>query len=271
MLKLLTSIAIAISAIGASRADVDKESLDKISKGLRSNKFDTMLASLDEARKMGKNASPIAAEVSRLILSQNKKISDAAIEAYEKIEPEVHPILVSVVVEKNKALRYQAVNKLELMGKGAKSAMPILLYHLNQEVKDAAGDWAPLLKAMVAIDPADNFVVSQVLGFASAAPVPKTVGKSGSKVGGPVEFETARATGVGLIEKIVVSTDRKVRALLAAIGNSRVEKIRLDAIEQLATIGPEAKLALPTLRQLKTDSAAKIRDAASEAVKAIDK
>jgi HEAT repeat protein len=61
-----------------------------------------------------------------------------------------------------------------------------------------------------------------------------------------------------------------VPALTAALDTGGSEEMRLAALRGLDEVGPEARSAVPRLRALLTDNSAKVRQAAAEALRAIE-
>ena len=157
------------------------------------------------------------------------------------------------VANKNKS-----IENLKRMGAQAKAAIPALKWYHENLIKTNRATPDHTLFAMVAISPEDTGVQNLILNL----------------VGGPdtalphFNFRvTSRAQIIAQMHNLKIDNKQKYSALMSGLGASKVD--RAVIINELAKLGTDAKGALPTLRTLKTDKEAAVRDAASAAIEAI--
>lgn len=230
-----------------------------LAKALSSAKLSSRLEALDTLRKMGPDATPIASEVVRLgVMSRDTKTRDAALDAFEKIRPDLHKPLIDIVVDQSASVRRTAIDHLGELGEKSRCTMPLLRAMFEREVQDPDGDWLHLLAAVVHVDGNDPWVVKLVLGLVSN-PTPRTANNSDPYQRGRV----ARAKAISLLPDIKVEDKQRIRALITGLANP---DNRILTINALAGYGTEASDAISSLNRLKLDKDAEVRDAVSAAL-----
>jgi len=247
-------------AFGAMHAaDEPTDEMKKLSKSLTSAKLSARLEALDSLRKMGPTAAPIASEVVRLgVMSRDTKTRDAALDAFEKIHPELHKSIVDIVVDASASVRRTAIEHLGEVGEKARCTMPLLRAMFERESQQPDGDWFHLLAALVQVDPNDPWVTKLVLGIVSN-PTPRSSSDERVHRKGTV----ARAQAIGLLPDIKVNDQQRIRALIVGLNN---QDNRILAINALAKFGTNASDAIAVLNRFKLDKDAEVRDAVSAAL-----
>jgi flagellar biosynthesis GTPase FlhF len=176
-------------------------------------------------------------------------VRNAASTALEKIDPVVHPHIMTVVSGQDK---FSALIELERLGKAAKSALPVFIRYQksspSQQLAITNNMFAGFfLNSLAKIGPDDKRVVQIVLN--------------------EVEKKEFRLVAIPLLDTVNIGRKDKVKALLSALKDGERALFVIDAIER---IQPAAIEAMPALKQLTLSPDEAVRNAAASALAKIE-
>lgn len=241
-------------------ADIVAPFVEKLKSKKESEKIEALVAlgSLGEKGLAGSGA------IAEMLLDPTPSVREAAASSLEKVDKTIYKHVITMLYDNNGNNKAAAVDALNNLGSRAKGALPILKYIYSSSLAAIPANQNPRLRkkipdyrsflALVAIAPADPFVVDEVL---------RLVSQPGQAI---VGLEDSRAYGLASIDKITANDAKKVKALTAGLVDPRH---RVLIIQRLAKFAGEAKPALPLLTKLKLDSDAAVRDAATKAIETI--
>lgn len=168
--------------------------------------------------------------------------------------PETVPLLIRVVKDKDKVVRRSALDglaKVQPQSKEIKAAL-----HGVLEDEEVVSNIAVALEALLS----------------SGSPMPRRPGMS------PMPRRSGMSPmsphpGMSPMSDDRVANPEDVSTLITILKNTRSALVRLEIVNALGRIGPEAKDAVPTLQNLlnskEPDSDSKVREAAAEALQLI--
>ncbi len=205
--------------------------------------------------------------------------SDAKSAAPGLVEKSVVPALIDALKDDHPRVRSAAVRALRHMGPQGKVAVPLVIEKLKDEDRmvrsGAAGVLAeiaePELKSAV---PALTKALDDEYVFVRTRSA-KALGRIGPDakvaVTALIETLTDRTTAVSSIRALVqIDAQAAIPVLIKTLSN-KYDYIREETAEALGGIGPEARAALPALKQLTKDPDRQVAKAATEAIERIDK
>jgi HEAT repeat protein len=243
-------------AVAEHSKDRLREVLTPLVRDLKSKNAVTRLSALNKLGDMGTQARDAGADVVEFgILNSPPTIQEAATATLEKIDPEAHKYIVTILVDKEKQNKLRAIQSLEALGRKGKSGMPALKYYYTQLITNDyfGGDQAGLaLHAMTKIAPDDKAVIDTVLGLVSM-PVP----------GQRAAHLPRRSLAIQLLPEVRTDNRKRVVVLVAALNDAAC---RAQAAHELGKLGPDAKDAVPVLTKLKLDPDREVRAAAAAAL-----
>jgi hypothetical protein len=239
-------------------ADKDKlrEVLDPLVKDLKGRNAEKRLAALDKLSELGSQARDAGAEVVEFgILNAPASIREAATATLERIDPEAHRLIMTLILDRDETNRQQAIQGLEALGRKGKSGMPALKYHYLQLTTNdqfGGGSAGLSLHAMTKIAPDDKGVIDVVCGLVSRpVPIQRTSNLP------------ERSLAIGLLAELKMDSKKKVAVLCSALNDA---DCRAQAATELGKLGPDAKDAVPLLTKLKLDPDKEVRDVAAAAL-----
>ncbi len=286
------------------KADVKVTALIK---DLRSKDNKVRLAAISKLEDLGPAASPAAADVVEFgMMSPNEAIREAANAAMEKIAPHLYKDIITIIYDKDPVKKDLAVESLSLQGAKAKPTLAAIKgYHDSLFNASRHGEIpAKTIIAMVKIAPDDVAVQREVLKIIGL-PVEKVLYFSPGAPAWGVQFSSSiiqaeidvRESLIGLMRVLKIEDTQKVTpiltgfavsgnpALIKELGNLNIEQkakctalltalskkssVRAFIIAEIAKLGADAKVAIPTLKSLKTDPEDGVRSAALAAIEAI--
>jgi HEAT repeat protein len=228
-------------------------------------------------------ARPAARALCEATVDPSEAVRRAALEALEKVHPELYKRVVVLLVDANPHNHTQASGALRGMGKDAEAATPVLLAHLrlhsgpprpNQDtifgLKYPYADSARAdIGALAKLAPTDPEVIKLLMDLSEHLPA------NNPFYGGQVQLsavEALREIGKNYPEQ----RKRIVPALIAAAGEEDRRRgfgaqQSLAAIRALGDFGPDARAAVPALKKLKLHPEDAIRQAASSALEKIER
>jgi transglutaminase-like putative cysteine protease len=190
------------------------------------------------------------------------KVRESAIEALEKVKPELYKPLVTILLDKDIIKHVEAIKDIGLLDKDGRPAVSVLLSHVKKTFTNRRIPRVVRLtliqadfEALTAVAPDDQTVLKFLLSVAKANardPVPR--GLAIQSLGSLAESRPA-------VSKQILPV------LLKAIKNP---ELRLTAIEVAGRLGPDAKTAVPVLKKFKLNPVEEIRKAAAEALERIE-
>lgn len=229
----------------------DDEATAPLVKSLKSaKKASDKIAAIGKLADLGEKARPAADAVAEMLIDPMEAVRVAAADAMEKIDPEVHKLLVIYVFDADQTKKSMALAELAKIK--AKAVLPILWRRMAMPTDPIVFD------TIVAIDPADPRVVEEVLRRVS---LPAAAGTDSGE-----RNTYFRRSGLKHLDAVETTTAKRVAALTAALVDKQT---RVTVIESLAKFGPDAKAALPAILKYKLDGDAKVRDAVAKAVEEI--
>jgi HEAT repeat protein len=234
--------------------------LDGLITTLKSKNANERLAALQQIGKMKAEGKQAARAICDLIASSAGSEREAALESLEKIFPELYGPCVSLVVDKNLQVHYQALQKLQAMKAEGRPALPLV-------IADASGSLAGkrffnasiLLHTAAAIAPGDPDANRFLLDLARQRRVTSAEALHYLSDWSKDEPKFRRA--------LVTFLEKELPSVTTERGRRDDAVVVIDAV---AKLGGEGKQFLPLLRKLKLSETAEIRDAATRAVNQLE-
>lgn len=250
---------------GAADAAKASEKLVPLVKEMQAKDVKVRLKAIAELELLGAEAKPAgAALVEYGMMNANAKVREAASTAYEKIDPEIHKHVLTILIDADSENKAQAVRTLQQMGVKAKGAVPAIKYFHASVASERSRRRLPpayyTLHALVIIAPEDSVVRQAILSSVSAPD-------------GAMPTDDYRADAqdrkkiIEDMKALKIDTKKQVEALLSGLAVSKSHRVVI--IQELGKIGSDAKAALPALTALKSDGEKTVREAASAAIDAI--
>jgi hypothetical protein len=236
--------------------------LERLAKGLKTKSIAKRIKAAQEAGELGEDASPLAGHLCELLTDPSAKVRQAAIEAIEKVRPDLYKPLVKVLVETDLEKVVGGIQELGALEEKGSPAIPFLLKNVKKGLANQRITKPVKLKlvqaaveALTMVGPNDPDVIKCLLALASSRAPDLTL----------------RGVAIQSLGTIV-QTNQKVRkqalpAILAALSNPQLQFV---AIEAAGNMGADAKSAIPTLKKLKLSPSEEIREKAAEAVDKIN-
>jgi HEAT repeat protein len=229
--------------------------------------------------KMGDDGSKAAGQLCAALLDLTPSVRVAAIEAIEKVRPDLYKPLVVIITgtdakatSKDQKKIIAAVNELGLLGEKATPTVPVLLTKLRAEL--AAGKVTDFTEMSLYYRSSVSGACFEALE--KIAPNDAETQKIILALAGPTtRHAAARASAIkaaGRMGQADPSFRKKAVPVIAA-GLSITDKanhIQLEAIQALGQFGKDATDALPPLKKLKLSSDEKVREAATAAIDKIE-
>jgi HEAT repeat protein len=302
----------ALAAVQGAEPKADPAKLDGelalAVKGLMAKDGKSKLAAVAKLEAMGEKAKPAgAALVEYGIMSTTPAVKDAALAAFEKIDPTVCKEVVTLLFDEDTGKRDQAVANLADMGQRATGGVPALKHYHEQRRAKVKYTPSHVLEALIRVAPKDEVVQRALLeclgGPDNALPIPVetfnklTVGsridsfpgrrqyvldlvreleiddksKFPALVSGIPQSGQPKEQAVLIAElgELKVPAKDKCKGLLLALGKSRTSRHLI--IDEIGKLGADGKDAVPTLKALKTDKEETVRNSAAAALDAITK
>jgi hypothetical protein len=247
---------------------------------LASEDVEDRIRAANQLARMGPKGKAAARALCEAALEDKGEGRQAALEALEKVHPELYKHVLVLLVDqefRNHVNASQGIGRLKEEGA---PALPILLDHIQKCLSDQREP--PLasvynttslldadLRALVEIAPNNQEVWKCLVDMLKSEPGHRLYSR----------FEGARARTVAAECMTKVGKDNSaarsvfvpplIKATNVTIYDQRDKATCLAAIRTLGSFGPAAKDAVPTLKKLKIDTDERIRRAASQALEAI--
>jgi outer membrane biosynthesis protein TonB/DNA-directed RNA polymerase subunit RPC12/RpoP len=261
-----------------------KESeLDRLVRQLKDK--DSRSAAARELGKLGEKARPAAAALCEALASANDDEHEALLDALEKIRPDLHKHVVTLMVDEDVYNHSNALAAIEKLKRDGAPVVPLLLAYGKRmaeeksfgKLKNLSGSRSGLLarciKALRSTSPANPQVIAFLSPLVTYASQDRFSGFADSDVRGHAiaALHLAGKEDPKVRKKLVPVFLRGVAAQSPYQEGERDVRTALLAMAALGELGPEAKEALPALKKEKLNANKEIREAASAAVAKIDK
>jgi HEAT repeat protein len=271
---------------------------------LKSKRSQERLQAVEELGKLKEAARPAAHALCETLVSDSAPpVRRAALDALEKVYPELHAPVVVLAVEANPEKHAAAARDVAALGEQGQAAVPVLLFHLRTAPtrfpSQAAALMAEDAQVLGQIAPDDVVVQKTLLELTRLT---LTLPRQRGDIGGPVRAAAIRAVGdlldkrpeaakhvvPGLVTATRGMTDSEVRgqaiALLGRAAENHADLRRQIAaafvtlvnagdtrvVAQFGKCGRDAQDALPLLKKLKLHPVETVRIAANEAIGQIE-
>lgn len=229
---------------------------------------------------LGTEANAASAALCSATLDKSAQVRRAALEALEKVNPELYPLISTIVLDDDFHKRLSAIETLAKMGEDALPAVDFLISKFSVE-SSGEGPFRGLVDSDAWRGYADGggLLFSRWTSFPSAyyatlvtvAPEDERVIKLNKKL-------AAERRGYGYMTALRFlyyrwagedETKRKevYRLLKAAFSESRPS---IEIIDMIGSYGALAKDFVPTLKRLKLSSSSEVREAAAKALEMIE-
>ena len=238
-----------------------REKLAKLVKDLKGGSLGVRTTALRELQVMGSDAIEASDVLILATLDKSAAIQRDAIDALEKVNPALNKAVVTIMVDHDENAKINAIDGLSQMGEDASPAAPVLIRLYQRNLESRAMYGRSILNALAQMTPGSKDVEKIVLDAVGFVPR-----------GRPNDYYATpdgplRLTAIGLTSRLIkeghIEASKAVKPLVSAI---RDVHCSLAAIAALGELGPDAKEALPALKQLKVSPSNALREAASEAM-----
>jgi hypothetical protein len=253
---------------------------------LKGGATEERIRAAEELAGLGERAAPAARALCEVAMHPSQKVSRAALQALEKVAPDLHEPVFVLLVDNAANNHLQALTKLGLLGDQGKPAVPVVFHQIKkcqEQLEDRAAPWdqqtlieviTKNLETLPKIAPEDRQVVKTVTDltrFETQRPVRQTPFRDAG-----VRLLGELGEGHAEHRKQIVPTLANLLKEAAQQTNSAVERVALSAIEEVDHIGnalircgPEAKQALskevlPRLKELQFHRSAAVRRTAEQ-------
>ncbi len=262
----------------AQDEDDDKQAA-KLAKSAadKSNPVASRLKAMKKLADMGDKGKAASRGLAGLLLDTSPKVREGAGDALRAVNPDLHKPLKTLIIDEDYYKHYESAVAVGRMGKDGTAGTPVLLGHLKAHtpqllmLKDLNADWLeidddspcliPIIDALAAAGLAgDKTALTKEEKLAADA-----LTKNGTRLLAVVADSVALARVAGHEPEVM-----KELALYTLTHPNNV--IRFGGLAALSTADPRAlKSALPTLRKLKDDKIAQVRELAVELCGKVEK
>jgi HEAT repeat protein len=253
-------------ALGGQEQEELRKKLMPHLRALKSKRIKTRLKALEAIGEMGEKACDASSAVVLALLDSNKALNDAGLDTLEKINPDIHKHILTMIVDNLENNKVQAAEALGKLGARAKPTIPFLIrfYQLQVAQYNHSFDEA-ILTALKTIDPKDKSVQTVIL-YAVRFSRTSVRPDNPNFVYDSFTRQLAITMTLDLIKQEIIKPKLAVKPLVSALTDPQN---RIAAIQALGSLGVEAGGAIPILTRLKKDQNAEIRKAATAALKKI--
>lgn len=259
----LVALVATASAI-CSADDVDLQKLGVLAGDLKAKSAKVRKAAAEEIGKLGKAASPAARQLCDAVLDPNRDVSLAAFSALEKVSPEVHKPLATIMLDRDESNKLDAIKSLGKLGEKAQPLGGVVTQWLVTASKTQP-------------DGPDRYEFNNRVEALTAAVVkmrpenPDDI-KAFMKLAGPLNKNSTIRLGAlkVLTEWAERGKDERRRDILPVLKSGLTTGMPLHCLEAAGSYGDLAADLLPTIRELKLSSDKSIRDAATKAAAKIE-
>jgi serine/threonine protein kinase len=218
------------------------------------------IAALKALGKLGPKVKDQAGEaVARRMVDPSEEVGRAARDALDKIDPAVVKECTAIVRDHDNEVRVRSIQTLGSLGKGAKSATPILI-----DVVDK------LVEGRVRVPEPSKIVTAAIQALVAIAPEDERLTRRLVKEWLAVRDEHVQLAAIDGITRVKWhSQDEKHAAIMSLakqVNTAAWPTVRVAAATALGEFGPEAKDTVGALEKAKGDSSAAVRESAERAL-----
>jgi hypothetical protein len=234
-----------------------------LAKQLKSPGVKGRLDAIQAIAAKGEEAASIAGPLCDAILDSSPKVATVAVQAVEKVRPDLYKPLTALMVDRDNHNRLKGAKELGLMGEKAAPTVNVLVSVLRKELAGGPGNGGrltemqtELFNAIRQINPDDAATVKIYKAIAAPAN----------------QHAAARAEGLAFLNRWAGSDliRRKEILPLVRAGLSEEKHCQIPCIHYVGEYGTLAKDCIPQLKQLKLSSSAAVREAATASLDKIE-
>jgi hypothetical protein len=252
--------------------------IPELLKDLRSKDPKVRLAALVRARDLGEKAALAATPICNCLLDSQPKLRTAALDAIERVRPDLYKPLATLVLDTQYGNRLSAVRQLQQLGTRAVETRLVLYDQLqtvgnlclnnleggNPELKEFGRHYLPLrplIDAINSVEPGYPEMITIVKQLA-------VVSLDGVKVHKSLKPILEHATGADAVTFLhawageYVTRRKELVPILKTSLDSRSKPAVLVALRMCGEYGELVQSLVPRIRQLKTSSDAETRETA---------
>jgi len=273
----------------ANKPEVDEVALlaDKLKVGTPEDKT----AGVQALAALGDKARPAASALCLVAIDSNKELARAALQALEKVNPELYDPVFTLLVDGQAANHRKAIAKLRNLGDKAKPAVPVMIYQIQKCGKDLSDvltrkgrgwDIQTLIQVI-----ADHLVVLTAIGPESPQVVAIIADTTRVNLGerfkrNPQLYKPFRSLGIGLLGNVGEKRPEHRKTIIPVLVEFLEESMNpldLASVDltssALLRCGDEAKEALtkkvaPLLKELEFHNDANVRSTAKSLLTKIE-
>jgi HEAT repeat protein len=256
-----------------SREAGDKR-LDPLIRALRSDVDADRIAAAQRLSKMGSAAKPAARALCEAATNDSPKVRQSAIEALEVIHPELAKPVTTLLVDREYFNVHNAIGAIESLGGAGVPAIPLLIWFTKtglakSEYPNHVPAACEAIVALGKIGPTDSEAIESVIGYARS-PLERDYNRFIAKQP-PLKTLGDLSQNKGDKRKRIVACLAIALSALETGDDYQGDQLRKAAIDSISKYGRDARIAVPTLKQLKLSPNIEIRQAAAAALEKIDK
>jgi HEAT repeat protein len=243
------------AAVLGKLGDLAKPVLSNLAAGLKDNDAATRAACAQALGRIGEDAKESVPDLAKLLADKDLTVRLAAAFALGRVGPDgaaaVKELSATLTADTAPDVRKEAARTIGLLGPDAKPAIPALVKAV-QEDKDAE----IRQQAVLSLGKMGGEIRE------SLAPLKEALKKDKDKT---VRLFIVRT----LPEALGADAKELVKDFADHLNNDPDGDVRLAIVQELAAIGPDAKEAIPALREAERDIQVQVRSAATAAIRKI--
>jgi hypothetical protein len=162
-----------------ARREEPSDRLKALVATLKSRKQEERLQACEQLESLGKAALPAVRALCEATLDPSQKVARAALQALEKVHPDLHQSVLVLLVDDNADNHVRALAKLGQLGEAGNPAVPIILLHIRKHLEylsdpnigrtyTSAQLVASCMEVLPRIAPEDPDVVKALIGLTKA-------------------------------------------------------------------------------------------------------
>lgn len=227
-----------------------------LAKGLKAKDYKARLAAVEEIGSKGPPAAATATDLCAAMLDSNQRVASAALQALEKVSPDLYRPVSTHLLDQNANQRAKALRDIREMGARAKPFTPVLLARLKASVIQGVGG-DEYLEALQAVEADDAATVE----FMTRLAAPRTT------------VPALRGPALIFLGNWAAGDEERGRKVLPFVRDGIVPNgpVLKTAVKVAGDLGPAARELLPVLRQAKLADDGELRKLATAAVANIEK
>jgi hypothetical protein len=228
---------------------------------------------LGKIAELGPKAAEAAEALVEIMMDKSPAARSKAATALEAVDPEIHRLVMTLFIGQHKI---KALERIADMGTDGKAALPVVLkiamspYPVGNDVRPDPSLHLAALTAMRKIAPDDKRVAKVILTLASRTQKVRVFVNpyDTNNLALQNPDNTIRLAALKNLDEMDIAAKEKVPALMTALREPACLMLAIRALERM---GPDASAALPALRPLMNSPNDVVRDAATTAVRKIEK